>query len=146
MNTCSRRSLSPSLFYLLVGLNNYVCAGDVSFKLDKHRFNFKELVEECVSSVQLTSPAHTIIIEANQQIEYDGDRLRLEQVFTNFLNNAVKYSPEAHTIIVRSDIQLNNIVVSIQDFGIGIEKKICIKYSTGFTGLITRLQNSRGWD
>ena len=93
------------------------------FRLEKHKFNFKELVEECVQSVQLTSPAHKIIIEANQQIEYNGDRLRLEQVFTNFLNNAVKYSPEADTIIVRSDIQLNNIVVSIQDFGIGIEKE-----------------------
>ncbi len=93
------------------------------FKLDKHRFNFKELVEECVSSVQLTSPAHKIIIETNPEIEYNGDRLRLEQVFTNFLNNAVKYSPEADTIIVRSAIQLNNIVISIQDFGIGIEKE-----------------------
>ena len=93
------------------------------FKLDKHDFNFKMLVEESVSSVQLTSPKHEIIIENNEAIEYNGDRLRLEQVFTNFLNNAIKYSPNADKVILNSSIQSNNIVVSIQDFGIGIEKE-----------------------
>ncbi len=93
------------------------------FKLDKHNFDFKALVEESVSSVQLTSPKHKIIIENNESIEYNGDRLRLEQVFTNFLNNAIKYSPNADKIILNCSIQFNNIVVFVQDFGIGIEKE-----------------------
>lgn len=93
------------------------------FKLDKHNFNFKGLVEESVYSVQISAPKHTIIIEKNEAIEYSGDKLRLEQVFTNFLNNGIKYSPHADKIILNSSIQSNNIVVSIQDFGIGIEKE-----------------------
>jgi PAS domain S-box-containing protein len=93
------------------------------FQLDKGDFNFNDLVMEAISGVQLSTTAHQLIIEHNQEIEYHGDRLRLEQVFSNFLNNAVKYSPDAGKIIIRSEIKLNNIVVSIQDFGIGIEKE-----------------------
>ncbi|MEP6614957.1 MAG: PAS domain-containing sensor histidine kinase [Ginsengibacter sp.] len=93
------------------------------FQLDKTDFNFKELVEECVSGAQLTAAAHQVIIDTNDDVVYHGDRLRLEQVFSNFLNNAIKYSPDATSIIVRSSQQFNNLVVSVQDFGIGIEKE-----------------------
>lgn len=92
-------------------------------QLDKQEFSFNELVEECISGAQITSPGHKIIIECDEQMSFYGDRLRLEQVFDNFLSNAVKYSPGAEKIIVRFQKQLNNIVVSIQDFGIGIAKE-----------------------
>lgn len=92
-------------------------------KLDRENFNIKTLVEESVQSVQLTSPTHKIIIQNEEDIWYSGDRIRLEQVINNFLNNAVKYSPGADKVIVTYGIQYNNVVMSIQDFGIGIEKK-----------------------
>ncbi|MEP6713402.1 MAG: PAS domain-containing sensor histidine kinase [Ferruginibacter sp.] len=91
-------------------------------QLALREFNFKDLVEECVSGAQLRSPGHKIILETNEDIIYNGDPLRLEQVFDNFLNNAVKYSPEGKRVVVRYWIQGNNIVVSVEDFGIGIEK------------------------
>ncbi len=93
------------------------------FRLHKEDFNFKDLVEESVLTVQFASPAHKIIIEQNEDMQFYGDRLRLEQVFNNFLSNAIKYSPQADKIIVNCGIQSNNIVVSVQDFGIGIEKE-----------------------
>ena len=93
------------------------------FQLDKADFKFNDLINECVAGIEITKPSHKLIIEKNDDIIYHGDRLRLEQVLNNFLNNAIKYSPGANTIIVRSEIQLNNIVVSIQDFGIGIGKE-----------------------
>ncbi len=93
------------------------------FQLDKADFKFNDLVDECVSGIQITAPTHKLIIEKNADIIYHGDRLRLEQVFSNFLNNAIKYSPDADKIIISSEIKLDNIVVSITDFGIGIEKE-----------------------
>lgn len=41
----------------------------------------------------------------------------------NFLSNAVKYSPDADKIIVNSAAEDNHILVSVQDFGIGIAKE-----------------------
>ncbi len=94
-----------------------------NFQLDKADFKFNDLVDECVSGLQITAPTHHIIVENNVDIKYHGDRLRLEQVFSNFLSNAIKYSPDANKIILSSEIKYGNLVVSIHDFGIGIEKE-----------------------
>lgn len=93
-----------------------------NFQLDVADFKFNDLVDECVSGIQITAPTHNIIVENNADIKYHGDKLRLEQVFNNLLSNAIKYSPDANKIILSSEVKSDNIVVSIQDFGIGIEK------------------------
>ncbi|MDB5138651.1 MAG: hypothetical protein JWR12_567 [Mucilaginibacter sp.] len=83
-------------------------------------FNFRQLLEDSIESVQLTAPSHLVTLEMNDDITYTGDQLRLEQVVNNFLNNAVKYSPDSNKIIVKCRLELDNIIVSVQDFGIGI--------------------------
>ena len=93
------------------------------FYLNKANFKFNDLIVECVSGVQITTPTHTLVIEKNVEINYHGDRLRLEQVISNFLSNAIKYSPKADKVIINSEVRPGNIVVSIKDFGIGIEKE-----------------------
>ena len=54
------------------------------------------------------------------EVTFSGDHFRLEQVMQNFLSNAIKYSPAGKRVIVNSTIELGNIIVSVQDFGIGI--------------------------
>jgi anti-sigma regulatory factor (Ser/Thr protein kinase) len=44
----------------------------------------------------------------------------LEQVLNNFISNALKYSPKGTPVIVRTKIDNGGIVVSVQDFGVGI--------------------------
>ena len=49
---------------------------------------------------------------------------KLSQVITNLLSNAINYSYENNKVIVRvyrEDIKVN---LEIQDYGIGIDKKI----------------------
>ncbi len=43
---------------------------------------------------------HTIVLEQNAKVLFNGDKLRLEQVINNLLSNAVKYSPDARKKIV----------------------------------------------
>jgi two-component system CheB/CheR fusion protein len=50
------------------------------------------------------------------------DRQRLSQVIINLLNNAVKYSPQAKQVLIAVSIQEDKVIISIQDFGIGIAK------------------------
>ncbi|MEO5646784.1 MAG: PAS domain-containing protein, partial [Chitinophagaceae bacterium] len=92
-------------------------------QLNKEDFDFKDMVKETVESVQHTSPQHSLVIESNESVIFNGDKLRLEQVITNLLTNAVKYSPNAEKVIISYDITDDNIVVSVQDFGIGIERE-----------------------
>jgi signal transduction histidine kinase len=93
-------------------------AGKMNYVMQS--FNFRQLLEDSIESVQLTAPSHQIILEMDEDIMYTGDQLRLEQVVNNFLNNAVKYSPDSDKIIVKCQVELDNIIVAVQDFGIGI--------------------------
>jgi len=94
-------------------------AGKMNYTM--HPFSFKELLESTVESVQHTTSTHRIILENAVDINYEGDHFRLEQVLNNFLSNAVKYSPDADKVLVNSYIEKDNLIVSVKDFGIGIE-------------------------
>jgi PAS domain S-box-containing protein len=83
-------------------------------------FNMADLINSSVEAVQLTAPGYEIIIEANTDVTYVGDYFRLEQVVHNFLTNAVKYSPDNKKVLINSKLEDDSIIVSVQDFGIGI--------------------------
>ncbi|MFB0497205.1 PAS domain S-box-containing protein [Mucilaginibacter sp. OAE612] len=87
---------------------------------NKEAFDFGKLLADTAESVQQTAPGHHIELENDCKIDYHGDQHRLEQVLINLLNNAIKYSPGADRIIVRCELENRNIIVSVQDFGIGI--------------------------
>ncbi len=50
----------------------------------------------------------------------EGDEARLEQVLSNLLTNAIKYSPNGGTIRVRGQVLPDQVVVTVSDEGIGI--------------------------
>jgi len=89
----------------------------------KEQVNFRDLITQSIESLQHTITSHEIILETVPEITYVGDQLRLEQVLHNFMSNAVKYSPKASKIVVNSQVDENNIIVSVQDFGIGIARE-----------------------
>ncbi len=69
------------------------------------------------------------------------DDNRLEQVFSNIISNAVKYSkPEGGPIRVRSERRNGSALVSIQDSGIGIPKAELEKIFESFV----RAENVQG--
>jgi len=49
-----------------------------------------------------------------------GDAIRLDQVFTNLLDNAHKYSPNGGTVALRIVREVDGVLASIHDDGIGI--------------------------
>jgi len=85
--------------------------------------NFRNLLLNSIDTIQQTSSTHRIILKGQEEIPYVGDQFRLEQVVQNFLSNAIKYSPEADQVIVDYRIEMGNILVSVQDFGIGIPSR-----------------------
>jgi PAS domain S-box-containing protein len=86
-------------------------------------FDVKEMLEQNVEHFMDVSSKHKVIIENAEPVQISGDRVRIEQVFNNLLNNAAKYSPDADKIVVNSYIEDGYVVISVHDFGIGIEEK-----------------------
>lgn len=85
-----------------------------------HPFNFRQMLIESIESVQHTTNNHEIILSGDIDVMFTGDHLRIEQVMNNFLTNAVKYSPGGGKVLVKATLDDENIIVSVQDFGIGI--------------------------
>jgi signal transduction histidine kinase len=86
-------------------------------------FHFSDALTNSIVNVQLTSIKHDILLENSIDLFYTGDQFRIEQVLINLLNNAIKYSPDAGQVIVRTKIEADALVVSVEDFGIGIAKE-----------------------
>ncbi|MCV5004830.1 ATP-binding protein, partial [Escherichia coli] len=49
-----------------------------------------------------------------------GDRARLDQVISNLLNNAIKFSFEGGKIVAGYGVEDNCAFISVRDFGAGI--------------------------
>ncbi len=91
--------------------------------LDRKLTNVTELVEETVVRTQATTNDHTITLHAPSDLTANVDALRLEQVFTNLLDNAVKYSPQSGAIDVSLSLEGANhrwLLLTVTDHGIGI--------------------------
>lgn len=92
--------------------------GKLQFR--REYFDFNELVSEIVEEMQRVTVHHTISKKLDHTKSLYGDRDRIGQVVTNFLSNAIKYSPQADTIIVTTNVTRDTVTLSVQDFGIGI--------------------------
>ena len=96
-------------------------AGKLEFS--KQIFNLTELVSQCVDNSRIMYPLFTIKKELQENIMVMGNEERIEQVFMNLINNAVKYSPECKKIIVRTESDDTSAIVSVVDFGVGMSEQ-----------------------
>lgn len=89
-------------------------------QLSPEKFFIDDLVKEISSEIQFVSVNHKIIVEDSQKVGVNADKERISQVIANFLNNAIKYSPGADTVMVSITAIGSQVKVSIKDKGIGI--------------------------
>lgn len=91
---------------------------------DKQDFDFDALVEAQIEMFKQSFPDYHIEREGRIGTPVYGNAARLEQVLVNFLNNAIKYSPQSKRIILRTLIDdEDQLYVSVTDFGIGVPKE-----------------------
>lgn len=94
--------------------------------------NFSTFLPSALNMVEVISATHEIILESNQAARVLIDVIRIEQVLTNLITNADKYSPGKKTIVVSSVADADNLIVSVKDFGIGIPSDKLDKLFTRF--------------
>ncbi|MBV8807107.1 MAG: HAMP domain-containing histidine kinase, partial [Acidobacteriaceae bacterium] len=93
-----------------------------SFDLYCENFDLSELIREVVSRFKIEHSAVPISLELEDHIEGRWDRLRLDQVITNLMSNALKYGMENAVVVSASSIN-GHVLVKVQDQGIGILPK-----------------------
>ena len=81
-----------------------------------------ELVREVVGRYQeqLSGTGHLLLDIVGQPGNVSADPERVEQVLTNLLDNALKYSPDGADLRVRVQPKARGVLVEVQDHGIGL--------------------------
>jgi signal transduction histidine kinase len=92
-------------------------------KIHKQMFNLDSLIENIIDDFQQTTETHTIIKDGKLGTKIRADKNLITQVLNNLISNAIKYSPEAKKVIVKVKKQPNEVLIGVQDFGIGIPKE-----------------------
>jgi two-component system, sensor histidine kinase and response regulator len=98
-------------------------------------FSLSKLVKQVVGSVRLKAEHGKIDLQvqiinngndvsqiSGRDLRFCGDTKRIHQILLNVLNNAIKFTPEHGTVIVRSWLEDGDAVFEIEDSGIGIEE------------------------
>ncbi|NIK76761.1 signal transduction histidine kinase [Paenibacillus castaneae] len=91
---------------------------------DMHPLSLTTLINEVIETQQMTAPSHRITWhnQASQMLVV-ADREKMQQSFINLISNAIKYSPNGGEIKVSSSIHNNQIMIRIEDEGLGIPKE-----------------------
>jgi signal transduction histidine kinase len=104
-------------------------------KLETHQFTFdfatytitdlvEYLIKENFADIEASGFEIELIYDRNklQRHWIIADQNRINQVFSNIIINAIKYSPDNNKIVISFDLDLpeENFKVSVRDYGIGI--------------------------
>ena len=96
------------------------------FKLKIEPIHLNELLESTVEHISLQVESKGGKIEFINQLknpEIEGDAFHLTHIFNNLLDNANKYSKESPIIKVVAKDDQDQVLVTIQDQGIGMNKE-----------------------
>ncbi|MBF0100995.1 MAG: GAF domain-containing protein [Desulfobacterales bacterium] len=94
-------------------------------ELSRLSFQFKTFLTQCLAMVQDSAEKKNIelsmeIPDALSLLEIKGDESRLKQVMFNLLSNAIKFTPDGGWIEISIFLSQLDLIVYIQDTGIGL--------------------------
>jgi signal transduction histidine kinase len=92
-------------------------------KLDRRTVDVRAVVAETIETrrLQIEHRRHSLKVELGDgPVFVDADPVRLAQVVSNLVDNAVKYTPEHGTITVAVSTDGESVIVAVRDTGVGI--------------------------
>ncbi|MCQ4635576.1 HAMP domain-containing histidine kinase [Anaerovorax odorimutans] len=90
--------------------------------IERTHFNIKEVVEGILLSYKLLmeEDGYRITLDCRDDIIVDADPERMKQVFSNLINNALKFCGDDKTVNVIIKKRGRHVLCQIQDHGVGI--------------------------
>ncbi|WIF95408.1 sensor histidine kinase [Caminicella sporogenes] len=93
--------------------------------LDVKEFEISKLLREIIEGFRYEFDKKNIVIkdDIKENIFINGDRDKISQVIINLLSNALKFTEAGGTVKVVLKDESDNIIISVEDNGIGIPEK-----------------------
>ncbi|MEQ1681888.1 MAG: ATP-binding protein [Nitrospira sp.] len=124
-------------------------------KIERIAFDLRQLVKDVLEL--LSGPIEskglrlTVVLAGNLLQEYDGDPVRIRQILTNLIGNAIKFTTQGeitlHVAVAEDTVDTATLCLKVRDTGIGIEPAAQAKLFTPFTqadGSTTRKYGGTG--
>ena len=115
--------------------------------LQKVRLKVSDVVQDAVDTSRplIEERGHELVVDVPPEPLYvDADRTRLAQVFGNLLNNAAKYTETGGRIRVAVERQGGDVVVAVEDNGVGIPAHMLTRVFDMFAQVDHSLEKSQG--
>jgi len=93
-----------------------------SFTYSKQDVPFNKFITDIIDVMRHIHAGHEIILNLADDFTIHADRLRMEQVFSNLIGNAAKYSEPGTQININCTSTSGQLVLSIADHGLGMSK------------------------
>jgi signal transduction histidine kinase/CheY-like chemotaxis protein len=122
-----------------------VTSGKITLK--RERVDLVPLVARSIEAHQMMAEAHGVSLAFTSGIKsvfVDGDVVRLEQVATNLLTNAIKYTPRGGRVEVTVIREGDNALLRVEDTGVGIPAEHLDSIFELFAQAPTTLDRARG--
>ena len=106
--------------------NNMLLSSQIEaggYRITKEETDFSELVNDCISDFIIRFPQRNFQTRIKENLFIQGDRLLLQMVVNNLIDNAIKYSPKDSAICIFLSEKDNNLLLKVIDEGIGIAEK-----------------------
>ncbi|UCC68493.1 MAG: CHASE2 domain-containing protein [Armatimonadota bacterium] len=86
--------------------------------------DLRELAEHVIRFQRVTTSAHSFRFEFPEHVvSVEGDRDKVEQILTNLVSNAIKYSPRGGEIVVGASEERDEVKVLVRDQGVGMSQE-----------------------
>ncbi len=92
-------------------------------ELERRLLDFSELVQRVATQVVGASLGHRLDLRL-ERAWVSGDDTRLEQIVTNLLSNAVRYSPAGGTITLTLQFTVDRVQLTVCDEGVGMAPEL----------------------
>jgi signal transduction histidine kinase len=116
------KSSSDDLLKFINSILQYGRIESQGVELNKKSKDINQLLADVIKKHEFLARVKKIKIQTEFEplfpVQVDTDLIR--QVFSNLIENAIKYSPEDSTVFVRSKEENNKIIVDVIDQGMGI--------------------------
>lgn len=89
-------------------------------KFNKQHFCIEQMLENVIEIMHQSNPSFKFTKVGKAANTIFADEMRIEQVVTNFLTNAIKYSPGTNEVIIKVEEKDQQLRVAVKDHGIGM--------------------------
>ena len=107
-------------------------------ELSRDRFDVRWVAQEQLDIFRPLAHGHHFVVEsAREPLLVEGDRSRIATIVANFMDNAIKYSPDGGEVCIISGRRGAEVFISVRDHGIGISAEHMPRMFTRFGRLPT---------